>query len=190
MVRYLGLIVTLFLTACAASPRYISEENFKGPSRAYEAKLPVGWVRTASDSDTLLMTRDGLVLQQISVAKLNLKNAFKKSEREAKEDMLPLELAELQTAELKSANAETQTLDVLELRPVKIKDVRAYMLRTRYHNKWGLEITRQTYGFIHQGDYFVIHYEAPALYYFEHYRPDFEKFVDGFKPMEKCWLLC
>lgn len=191
MLRYVLLsVLILFLNACAPTARFIADEDFKGPSRAYEAKLPVGWVRAATPSDTLLITRDGVFLQQMGIARLDLDKAFPLTRRAAKEGMLPLELAELQVAEIKASAPERRALEIMELKPARIGDARAYRLRARYYNGWGLEILRDTYGFTHLGEYYVVHYEAPALFYYERHRADFEKFLASLRLREKCTFFC
>lgn len=186
-----ALLFSAALSGCAANWQYVNQrEEIKGPLRVYTAVIAAGWVRAPTKSDALVITRDGLVLQQIGVELISLEKAFTKSKREAANDWVPLELAELQVAELKASRPEMQTLDVLELKPSQVDGKPAFKLRTRYFNTWGLEITRVTYGLIHEAKFLMVNYEAPSLHYYRMYEPVFDEFLRELKLREKCRIFC
>lgn len=72
------LAIAVLSAGCAPKWQNIRKEaRFEGPARAYVATLPEGWKRAHTDSDVLLITRDGLFLQQISVTHHELLADFK-----------------------------------------------------------------------------------------------------------------
>ena len=109
--KYLSLAAMLALCGCASSWKQVSAKPFKGPSRAYVVQLPSQWKRApTTDQDQLVLTRDGLSLQQIRLLKLSYPQAFpslnttkeKQQGAPAWADLLPEELGEQQYKQLRA----------------------------------------------------------------------------------------
>jgi hypothetical protein len=210
------LAIGLLLTSlCACSPTWQNvrkEETIKGPVRAYTAVLPEGWKRAPTDSDVLVITRDGLFLQQISITKFSLDEAFEGIAITA--DIPAQQLAQLQFKRFKAdepdlvrtvsdekkgllgmfpvshAKPLAGTTERLALKPFKVDGKEAYRLETRAYNGWGLAYTSHAVGFVHEDDYWVVRYLAPTLHYAQRDQATFERFLENLKLKAKCRLFC
>ncbi|HET8870636.1 MAG TPA: hypothetical protein VFM48_09330 [Aquabacterium sp.] len=208
-------LALLCLTVAACSPSWKNlrkEETFKGPTRAYTAVLPEDWKRAPTDSDVLLITRDGLFLQQISVVKYPLDQSFpdKKITSETPPQELALlqykkfrdeepDLAQVQKAETKGvlalfpvthAKPLPGTTERVAIKPFKLDGRDAFLLETRSYNSWGLEYQSEAIGVVHEGDYWLIRYLAPKLYYAHRDQATFDQFLAQFKLKPKCRVFC
>lgn len=215
MIRSTAILFTACVAVSACSPNWQNlrkEEAFKGPSRAYTALLPADWKRAPTDSDVLLITRDGLFLQQISVVKASLGTAF--PDKKITADTPPQELALLQYKRLREEEpdlaqvqkAETKgvlalfpvnnakplagTTERVVIKPYKVDGRDAFLLETRSYNSWGLEYRSQAIGFVHEGDYWLVRYLAPKLHYAQRDQATFDEFVGKLKLKEKCRVFC
>lgn len=215
MIRSVVFLSLASVVLCACAPNWQNlrkAETFKGPARAYTVVLPEDWKRAPTDSDVLLITRDGLFLQQISVVKHALKEAFPGVKISA--DTPPQELAMLQYKRLREEEpdleqiqkAETQgvlglfpvnhakplagTTERVAIKPFKLDGHDAFMLETRSYNSWGLEYRSQAIGFVHEGDYWLVRYLAPKLHYAQRDQPTFDDFLSKMKLKEKCRVFC
>ncbi len=201
------------LSACSPTWQNVrKEERIKGPVRAYTAVLPEGWKRAPTDSDVLVITRDGLFLQQISITKFELDEAFPNVELTA--DTPPQELAQLQLKRFKEEEPDlveqvdeekegllalfpvhhakplAGTTERIGLKPFVVDGKEAYRLETRSYNGWGLAYSSQAVGFVHEGDYWVVRYLAPTLHYAQRDQASFERFLQNLKLKPKCRLFC
>ncbi len=210
----LGLLVSLcLLSACA--PKWQSlrnEEAVKGPSRAYTAVLPEGWKRAPTDGDVLLITRDGLFLQQISITRVALSDAFApahithetplqelalmqyKALRELEPELVRIDDDErkgvLALFPVSNAKPLAGTTERVTIKPYKVDGHDAFLLVTRNFNSWGLEYTSQAIGFVHAKDYWLVRYLAPSLHYAKLDQLTFDTFVQRIKLKDKCILFC
>ncbi|MGE5453500.1 MAG: hypothetical protein ACM3VZ_16845 [Acidobacteriota bacterium] len=215
MIRSAIHVVVAGLSLAACSPNWQNlrkQETFKGPARAYTAALPEDWKRAPTDSDVLLITRDGLFLQQISVVRHSLSEAF--PDKKISADTPPQELALLQYKRLREEEpdlvqvqkAETKgvlglfpvnnakplagTTERVAIKPLKVDGRDAFMLETRSYNSWGLEYRSQAIGFVHEGDYWLVRYLAPKLHYAQRDQATFDDFLSKMKLKEKCRVFC
>lgn len=211
---WLGLLaIAVLSTGCAPKWQNIRKEaRFEGPARAYVATLPEGWKRAPTDSDILLITRDGLFLQQISVTHHDLDEAF--AGVVLKADMATSELAALQLKQLREKELDlaryqdeekegvlalfpvdhgkplSGTVERIAIRPFTLDGTDAFKLDTRSFNSWGLEYVSQSVGFIHENEYWLVRYLAPKLHYAQLDQTTFNKFLVDFKLKPKCRLFC
>ena len=206
-------VLGVALSACAPNWKNLrKEEAFKGPARAYTAVLPEDWKRAPTDSDVLLITRDGLFLQQISVVRQSLKDAF--PDKKISADTPPQELALLQYKRLRdeepdlvqvkkeetkgvlglfpvnNAKPLAGTTERVAIKPFKVDGHDAFMLETRSYNSWGLEYRSEAIGFVHEGDYWLVRYLAPKLHYAQRDQATFDDFLSKMKLKEKCRVFC
>ena len=211
----------MFLSGCAASWKETSSKPFSGPSRSYIVQLPDQWKRApTSDSDQLILTRNGLFLQQISILKLPFKRAFpnidagKTINQEDWNDILPEELGQYQYQQLKSgyairfdvrkeefegilsaftvdsAKPSDPTTQLVRLDPDLIDKKPVFELETTSYNNWGLEYKTLSYGFVHNKNYWLLQYKAPTLYFYDKYLPDFVNFKNSLRLKESCFIFC
>jgi hypothetical protein len=182
MKRIAALIFVLLFAGCAQMPTSIETARNDGPDKSYTVDLPVGWIKQASpDNRQLLASRDGFLLEVIEISKRPLKEAFPKTKKAATDSMLPSELAELEVAEIKSDDQFTAALTVLENEPAEIAGHEGFRVRVSYKNARGLEIQRVVDGFADKAGYYHIAFQAPMLYYFDTYYPDFQKAAASFQ---------
>lgn len=213
--RILGSLLLAALLAAGCSPSWQNvrkTEPFKGPARAYVAMLPEGWKRAPTDSDVLLITRDGLFLQQISITRFDLDEAF--SGVKLAPDAAPLDLAQLQFKKFRDDEPDLARYDKKEkegvlalfpvsnakllagsvervsIRPFTVDGKDAFRLETRSYNAWGLEYSSQAVGFIHENQYWLVRYLAPKLHYAQRDQATFDGFLKDLKLKPKCRIFC
>lgn len=173
--------VAVLVGACAAPPERVDTPRTDGPDKTYSVDLPVGWIKQVTPNKQLLASRDGVLLDYILISKMSPKEAFPKTKKAASDSMLPAELAELEIAEIKSQDQFTTALTVVENEPADIAGQEGFRIRVRYKNNRGLEIQRVVCGLADKSAYYRMSFEAPTLYYFDTYYPDFQKAVASFE---------
>jgi hypothetical protein len=172
----------LLLIQVACSPWVlINPENTHFKEDGFEVSLPEGWVRPMFEHDDVILTRDGLPLEQIMVRQRPHKKAFPLLKKPASDKLLPSELAELQIAETKRGGEIESNLLVLENDPVTIAGREGFRLRLRFVTPKGLPVEQLLYGVCDAKYYYLLGLQAPELYYFDRYRGEFEKMVASFK---------
>ncbi len=175
------LVVLANLAGCVTPPARVDVPLTEAPDKSYTVDLPVGWIRHFAQDKTLLVSRDGFLLQTIGVTHRPADQAFPKTKKAASENMLPSELAELQIAEMKTETEQMAALTVIENEPATIDGRDGFRVRVRYHTRRGLEIHRVTYGVPDKSGYYRIEYVAPKLHYFDATFADFEKVVSSMR---------
>ncbi|HEX4855477.1 MAG TPA: hypothetical protein VFV28_01610 [Limnobacter sp.] len=217
-----ALAFSLLLAGCAASWKPVDKEVvFKGPGRAYLVNLPAGWKRAPTkDQDHLVLTRDGLSLQQIAIYRFSLSEPFpavpatRKFTREDWQLALAEELAGYQLQQLKAGlkvEMESEpvdddgfllkfsvtsslpfpsTVEQTRLVPRVLAQKTSFQLETTSFNNWGLKYNTHSSGFVHEGAYWLVQYSAPALHYWDESLPVFEQFRQSMELKEKCFLFC
>jgi hypothetical protein len=208
-------MLTMAMVSAGCAPQWQNirkETRFEGPARAYVATLPGDWKRAPTDSDILLITRDGLYLQQISVTHYKLDEAFVGVK--LKPDAVPSDLAALQLRAFREKeqdlaryqDEETKgvlalfpvehgkplpgTVERVTIRPYTVDGVDAFDLETRSFNSWGLEYVSQSIGFIHENEYWLVRYLAPKLHYAQWDQATFNQFLGNLKLKPKCRIFC
>jgi hypothetical protein len=182
--RKLVVLALVLLTAgCATGPTRVQSENTEvtAADKSFTVSLPVGWVMQTSPDDALLLSRDGYLLEYVEIAHRQHAKAFPKLKKSASEPMLPSELAELQIAELKASGELLANLTVIENEPVRLSGLEGFRVRAQYKNKRGLPVDLVVWGVADRSGYSTIRYNAPSLYYFDHYLPDVERMVASFR---------
>jgi len=172
----------LLLAGCVQAPARVDSMPTQAPDKSYSVDLPIGWIKQGSpDNRTLIASRNGFLLEGMHISKRPIKEAFHRTKKAATAQMLPAELAELEIAELKSQDQFTAALTVEQNEPAEISGREGFDLRVRFKNTRGLEIQRVVYGFVDQTEYYRLSFQAPMLYYFDKYYPDFQKAVESFQ---------
>ena len=78
--RKLFLLVVLgSLACCVTPPARVDVPLTEAPDKSYTVDLPVGWIRHFAQDQTLLVSRDGFVLQTIGVTHRPAAQADRKS---------------------------------------------------------------------------------------------------------------
>ena len=178
----LAAAVALLLAGCVQTPTRVDTARSEAPDKSYTVDLPVGWIKQATvDNRKLLVSRDGFLLNAIEVSRQPLKEAFPKTKKAATDSMLPAELAELEIAEIKAEDQYTAALNVIENEPAEIDGHEGFRIRVSFKNARGLEIQRVAAGFADKAAYYRLAFQAPMLYYFGTYYPEFQKTLASFQ---------
>jgi len=178
----LAATVALLSTGCVQTPTRVDVTRSEAPDKSYTVDLPVGWIKQSSvDNRKLFVSRDGFLLEVIEVSKQPPKEAFPKTKKAASDSMLPAELAELEIAEIKAEDQYTAALNVIENEPAEIGGYEGFRIRVSFKNARGLEIHRVAAGFADKAAYYQVAFQAPMLYYFDTYYPEFEKTLASFQ---------
>ena len=173
------LVIATLATGCAIWAR-IDEPLVDGPGKAFQLKLPVGWIRYSVMTDRVLVTRDGTGVQFIEAMQLTHKRAFSDLKEETRADMLPMELAELTIAQVKSRPGVSD-LEVVSNAPATIAETTGFRLHVQMKNSQGLIYERVIYGFVDAEGFYRLTYQAPSLHYFKRDLSIFERAVKSFR---------
>jgi hypothetical protein len=174
------LLAAVLVGGCATTFEVVDKPELVGPGKSYTVQLPVKWVKLATFDESVVVTRDGFGLQHVSISRRPAKDAFPKTKKAADEKLLPSELAELQIAELKSSGEQMATLAVAENAPAAVGGKSGFRLHLQFRSERGLDFEQIHYGVAYKGYYYLISFQAPRLYYFDKYRPDFERTAASF----------
>ena len=171
------IFVLMLLTGCAGGWVKVDDAGRTYKGEHYSSKLPTGWMRIES-GDGLVVSRDGILLQYISILYKPHKNAFETIEKDSSADMLPSELAELTIAEIKAAEDEgLPSLEILSNAPVELAGRTGVGLHIRYKTTDGLRMEMLLSGVVDESGFYLVKYSAPTLHYFERDREAYEDVV-------------
>jgi len=88
------VLVLGLLSACARTWVKVDGDDRNYRNDHYSVVLPAGWMRLES-GDSLILSKDGILLQIISIQFRQHKDAFEKIGKDSAASMLPSELAQL-----------------------------------------------------------------------------------------------
>jgi hypothetical protein len=161
------LLVLLLLSGCTPTWVKVDDTGRNYSSEHYSVTLPAGWLRVESDG-ILILSKDGILLQLISIQFRPHENAFEKIEKDASASMLPSELAQLAIAELKASQDDSlPSLEVLRNAPVEIAGRTGFDIHLRYKTDAGLRMDMEMRGVVDDSGLYLLKYSAPTLHYFE-----------------------
>lgn len=185
--RGLGVIVALLLTAGCATLSSPLWSDVPTSALAHDAapcsiELPVGWVYLQTGTktgDVLVATDTGTSLQSIRVVYRTHRRAFPSIEKAAAADMPVEQLAQLFIEDTTSRFA-MDVVEVLENRPIRLAGVDGFRVHWQYQVE-ALRYQAIALGVARPDGFYLVAYNAPVLYYFDHYRADFESAVASFQ---------
>ena len=171
------LVLILMLTAgCAVWTQvgglYTSEPN------NYSVDLSQGWMRWGK-TDHLLISRDGVLLQNIQIIRHNVKDPLNHTKKKLAKDMLPQETAEIILDNLAS-NPEITDFRTLETNPMVIGGTPGFRAVYTYKNKDGLKCKSVCCGLLAGEWFYGMTYNAAERYYFDKDIETFNKVVQSF----------
>lgn len=192
-----------FLSACA--PTWHAVPIGAVPFDGIALNMPAGWVLAPAASPSMLLTQNGLVLEQIGARVSKVDEAFGGHFAGAKKDrtisVTPFELMELQLIELRGFNSypiaqtkaelnrekgsfamvdalpDPSTTRKISARPTMVSGLEGFELLTSSFNVLGLEFRMRTVGILQGDKYWVFHYQAPILFYFQSSEPIFDSYL-------------
>ena len=94
------LVVSLLLVAVGGcAPWVLVDGRYRMESQGFEVELPAGWRRAALVEDSLLITRDGLILQHVRIERIGVGHDLKHTKKKFATGMLPQDVAEVELEE-------------------------------------------------------------------------------------------
>jgi hypothetical protein len=131
-------------------------------------------------SDHLLISRDGLLLQNIQIVRHNVKDPLNHTKKKLTKDMLPQETSEVILDNVAS-NPEATGVRVIENSPMVIGGIPGFRAVYTYKNKDGLKCKSVCCGLLAGKWFYAITYNAAERYYFDKDVETFSKVVQSFK---------
>lgn len=160
LLLYYPLLIIL-LTGCGG-PWITVGGKYRTSRYGYEVDLPQGWRRhKLQDLDwirrnPLVITRDGMTLQQISIVY---------TKKRIWHGMSPNEVVALIVEDIRS-NPNMTNPQFTEKTFVPVGSYPGFKLLYTYQTRRGLKIKVAYYGVLVKRRYYYLRYEAPARYYF------------------------
>ena len=153
-------------------------------SQGYEASLPAGWRRATAISDSLLLTRDGVSLQYIRIARVAVGDELTNTKKKFAKGMLPQDVAALELDEVRSDQA-VRNFALVENIPFQVTGFPGFKLVYTFKTGNGLRLRRIHYGVLLRDWVYRIQYQAAAKYYFDKDLAAFERVRESFKVTER-----
>lgn len=183
LVLCLGMVAMLSLTGCIAW-KPVDSKPVVSSGGKYSIVLPAGW-NVLTLGTTQSVTRYGNGLQQFLVTKKDNKKAFGtgKDRTDASPEMDPRDLCNKVVADLKTT-PNHDTLEITSVAPALLGGApgfRAELTSKRTFQADGIRYKHVLYGVSTKEGLYVLHYEAPVLYYFDKDAADVEKSVSTLK---------
>ncbi len=174
----LCLIVTIIAMGCATwvavkGKHSISSQNF-------EVEIPDGWRKFNASRDALIITKDGLSLQQINIMRREIDKEMPHTKKKLSKEMMPQEVSEVVIDNIRS-NPNIMNQQFLENAPAEIGGFSGIKIVYIYQTKAGLTKKGVNYSFLFDNWCYEITYEAAERYYFGKDFPDFEQVVQSFR---------
>lgn len=169
----------LLMLAIGCAPWVRVGGLYKSDGHQYAIHLPDGWMRW-NRGDNLVITRDGLLLQQITVIRLSVDDPLKHTKKKLTKAMLPQEVAEVILDDI-ATDREVLDFRLEENKPAKIGGLPGFRAVFHFKNKEGLRLTTIYYGCLKETWFYGISYTAASRYYFDKDVEVFEKMVETFQ---------
>ncbi len=175
----------LLVTGCSSLKpwRPLTAGRYVSPPQKFAAPVPAEWMRK-NFSPHFQITRDGVPLEGIEVkmGSLPLKALF--TERSYTPQMTPVELAEIARADLQ-ANPNMRRVRISRSIPVTIGGRPGFRLEFSFRSADDLPMRGVQCGFRDEDRMYHINFFAASQYYYDHYLPDFERFLEGFELLDE-----
>jgi hypothetical protein len=175
------LVMLLLLPGCATTWVKVDNTGSRYQDEHYSATLPAGWLHLESNN-SLILSKDGILLQYISIEYRSHEKAFEKIEKNSSSNMLPSELAELTIAEFKATQDEgLPSLEILHNTPIKLAGHTGFGIHLRYKTDAGLRTDMLLRGVVDESGFYLATYSAPTLHYFERDLKTYESLTESLK---------
>ncbi len=196
------LIVLAFFTLLSGCPPYaIIGGKYTSSNEQFTVELPQGWrqhnaamdsltiskkilgslsSRRKLDWDVIRITKDGLLLQQISIGRISADEEFPHTKKKLSPGMLIQEAAEVVVDDLR-INRKITNQVILENVPTKVGGHSGFKLHYSYRTKDALKMEGIYYGTMVDNWLYYLLYEAAAQHYFDKDLALFEKIKSSFQ---------
>jgi hypothetical protein len=171
--------IGLLLGGCVSLPWQPTAGVYSSPKENFAVELPSGWMRLNAQED-VLVTRDGLLLQHMSIERALVDKPLKNTKKTLTRGMQPQAVAEVIIDNFVSSD---RMLDVkiLENRPVQVAQQRGFRLVYTHRDKNGLRFKSVLHGFLVGDVFYAIRYTAAERYYFAKDLPAYEQVLASFR---------
>lgn len=173
------LVACLFLAGCVTLPWYPTSGIYTSEAQNFAVELPKGWMRLNSE-ENLLITRDGILLQHVTVERARVDRPLKNTKKVLTRGMQPQAVAEVIIDNFMSSERMLD-LKVLENRPIQIGPNRGFRLVYAHRDKEGLRFKSVLHGFLAGDVFYSIRYTAAERYYFAKDLATFEQVLASFR---------
>jgi hypothetical protein len=180
--RMIAASAALLATACTYwAPVDSGNTLWRDADQRYTVELPAGWLRLKGLPETLMLSRDGLALQQIVIFTRELDKAFPRAKQKSAKGLLAHELGARQLGEFHQEGEVLAAARVAEVSPATVGGRPGYRLYMEWTGEDGVPMVRVAHGTADAKHYYMIGFEAPRLHYDARYRPAFEAMVASFR---------
>ncbi|PYM26352.1 MAG: hypothetical protein DMD78_04490 [Candidatus Rokuibacteriota bacterium] len=173
------LAACLVLAGCVTLPWYPTSGIYTSEAQNFAVELPKGWMRLNSE-ENLLITRDGILLQHVTVERARVDRPLKNTKKVLSRGMQPQAVAEVIIDNFMSSERMLD-LKVLENRPIQIGPHRGFRLVYAHRDKEGLRFKSVLHGFLAGDVFYSIRYTAAERYYFAKDLATFEQVLASFR---------
>jgi hypothetical protein len=175
-------LAVVIATACATPrPRWMpAGKDDASYGQGFSVQAPPGWMRLGSE-DSVLMTRDGPLLQRIAVTRSDVGKPLANTKKVLSVGMLPQEAAEVVAEELSSSQVLGHA-KLVENVPAVVGGIPGFRLTVAYEDRDGLRYRLVVYGAVTGTSFYRLSYAAPERHYYELDRGTFEGVVRSFRP--------
>src|SRR5260221_10691689 len=141
--RRLLLLATLGLSCATPKPRWVDAATPRTTNN-FSLDLPAGWMRANQDV-IVVATRDGPLLQQIFVERLQVGKPLPSTKKTIVADMMPQEVAEVVADDLVS-NPGTKGIQIVENAPASVGGHPGFRILAAFKDRDGLKYKNVVYG--------------------------------------------
>lgn len=178
MKRTTPLLLLTLLIGCMGPWLKVDGPYQDGLGR-FAVEPPRGWMRQ-NTYQHLLVTRDGILLQTITIKRFGIDIDFKYTKKKLSKEMLPMEAAEIVIDDIRS-NPALLNFELLENSPRTMDGKQGLKLLFTFKNRDGLKFKNLYCGLLFGDGYYVIRYMAPERYYYDKDIRQFEAVLSSFK---------
>ncbi len=179
---FIGIATMMLLTGCIKRPwNPTPTTEHAAASQNVRLHLPEGWM-LSSREDILLVTRDGVLLQNVIVAAVRADDEQKYTKKRFKPGMRPLEQAGVILDNMAS-NPNRLAFKVQSKKPAQVAGHQAFRTEVTFKDKDGLLYRGILYGFMQNEWFYLVRYVAPERHYFVRDKAAFENIVRSMRLM-------
>ena len=149
-------------------------------SQNFEVELPDGWRKFNMAQDKVLITRDGLALQQIQIMRRSVDTEFPFTKKKLTKEMLPQEISEVLMDNIRS-NPNIANQQFISDTPAQVGGQPGLKLVYTFQTKGGLTKKGIIYCILLDNWCYEILYEAPERHYFTKDLPAFNQVKESFR---------
>ena len=172
--RLVWFLIPFLLAGCA--PYGKAPKVYQHRRARLRVDVPASWLKYRPTKSALLLTRDGLRLENIEIQLHRVGKKLEGTDRVYNKQMLPLEIADLSLG-LIEASDNTKNFDVTDLSLVQIASAQGFRAEGTFVDAAGLEKKMRMYGVL-IGEYVIeFTFVAAMTVYFDKYSDEFERAV-------------